>query len=539
MLYDKLADTVLERGILLPHPQDSYEVLEERLLEALELPVRPRATILKCGHYMGPLDIESPSSDEEENNLSTHTTSYLQQDPSNGRKWCDICRKDVKLENTGEVHGRRRFNVKIYAGNGLMRAGAWAAAWTEMERVDVEIEPWVETNIRRELEEFAACSPSHGQIKDEDGDGFVDDDDEDDTVEIEEAADKALEEVSLKLDELETVHQQSAEEKEIIREFEEEERKHRLAEEERLQHLLAAEKTALQEQMERDEEQMRERAIMARPASRTSNSGHSNYSRRTTLSEDRMREIYGHAALPIPSQIIEEEDERHNHHKPHPQARHHNQRPSPTIDPNSLPDLLFAAFKVVLRDKKNIAIGFLSILVLLLALKPHTSTSPSLGEVNTSKSTLSTSTSDSLIGRAKDVDVVEKESVVRYVTVTATSTSVKTVEADPVVVTLTKEVAKESATHNPPSRLAMEAEAEEEEDTTHKAYSSGATQVSLEDMKVNIESQSRVSLDEDHQVKQEEEAPVQIDIESLSTDEQFLPPIDNQHVDEISMNEPV
>jgi hypothetical protein len=166
LLQDKLADTVLERGILLPHPQDSYEVLEERLLEALELPVRPRAQILKCGHYMGPTDIDTLSSDDEDGE------TYFVEAP-NGKKWCDICRKDVKLENTGEISGKRRFNLKIYASNGLMRGGAWAACWREMERVDVEIEPWVDVGLRSELEHLASVSPLE-PVQEEEDDGFVD-----------------------------------------------------------------------------------------------------------------------------------------------------------------------------------------------------------------------------------------------------------------------------------------------------------------------------------------------------------------------------
>ena len=52
----------------------------------------------------------------------------------------------------GAGRGDRRWDVKIYAANGLMRAGAWGAAWREMERVDVEIGPWIGEEMRRELE---------------------------------------------------------------------------------------------------------------------------------------------------------------------------------------------------------------------------------------------------------------------------------------------------------------------------------------------------------------------------------------------------
>ncbi|CRK33147.1 hypothetical protein BN1708_019201, partial [Verticillium longisporum] len=53
-LHDRLDDTVCDRGVLLPHPQNDFEVLEERLLDALDLPLRRRARILECGHYLGP-----------------------------------------------------------------------------------------------------------------------------------------------------------------------------------------------------------------------------------------------------------------------------------------------------------------------------------------------------------------------------------------------------------------------------------------------------------------------------------------------------
>jgi hypothetical protein len=38
---------------------------------------------------------------------------------------------------------------------------------------------------------------------------------------------------------------------------------------------------------------------------------------------------------------------------------------------DSLPELLLAAFKLAMRDRKNVVIGVLSVLVLLLALKPN------------------------------------------------------------------------------------------------------------------------------------------------------------------------
>jgi hypothetical protein len=291
LLQEKLGDTVLERGILLPHPQDSYEVLEERLLDALELPVRPRAKILKCGHYMGP-DTPPLSSDSEGERSADYWEKGLESEWS---KWCDICRRDVALENQ-DVGSERKFRIKTYASNGLMRAGAWAAAWREMERVDVEIAPYAESHLLTELEIFAAVAKHDSRIDQEEthDDGFVD------------------EEVVP-----EHVHSHSHEEA------------HRLAEEEEMMRHIA-------------EEEEKER--------------------RRISDEERLREIYGHATPPQTPSPVQQPKTR----------RSSGQRN--TVDSDSLPELLLAAFKVAMRDKKNVAICILSVLVLLLALKAQAGT---------------------------------------------------------------------------------------------------------------------------------------------------------------------
>ncbi|KAL2132205.1 hypothetical protein VTI74DRAFT_4092 [Chaetomium olivicolor] len=147
-LQDRVGDTVLERGILLPHPQNDYEVLEERLLEALELPVKRRARILECGHYLGPANImaeDLEESDEEEQDEGRETGGK--------RHWCKTCRDEIRFEALG---AGRVFRIKVYASNGLMKAGAWEACWKEMERVDVEVEPIVGVGVQGELERLGA-----------------------------------------------------------------------------------------------------------------------------------------------------------------------------------------------------------------------------------------------------------------------------------------------------------------------------------------------------------------------------------------------
>ncbi len=140
LLQEKATDTVLERGILIPHPRDDYDLLEERLLESLELKV-PR--ILKCGHF------HHHTADGPEFTESDHVHDV---DSDDDVDICDDCGRRVRDGRFGSGTGSRRWNIKVYAANGLMRSGAWGAAWREMERIDVEIVPWMDEDMKRELE---------------------------------------------------------------------------------------------------------------------------------------------------------------------------------------------------------------------------------------------------------------------------------------------------------------------------------------------------------------------------------------------------
>ncbi|KAL8715556.1 MAG: hypothetical protein Q9220_000892 [cf. Caloplaca sp. 1 TL-2023] len=139
VLREKATDTVLERGILIPHPKEDYDLLEERLLESLDLKT-PR--ILKCGHFH--LD-----PDEEADLADSDTDDFIDED--NDADICEDCGKRVRDGRYGSGTGSRRWDIKVYAANGLMRAGAWGAAWRVMERVDVEIIPWMDEEVKREL----------------------------------------------------------------------------------------------------------------------------------------------------------------------------------------------------------------------------------------------------------------------------------------------------------------------------------------------------------------------------------------------------
>ena len=148
MLREKATDTVLERGILIPHPKEDYDLLEERLLESLELSM-PR--ILKCGHFhTSPDEAEDGVGSEAEGDESDEDADI-----------CGDCGRRIRDGRFGSGTGNRRWDIKIYAANGLMRAGAWGAAWREMERVDVEILPWIGEDMKRELDSRRAEEARH------------------------------------------------------------------------------------------------------------------------------------------------------------------------------------------------------------------------------------------------------------------------------------------------------------------------------------------------------------------------------------------
>lgn len=154
-LQDRLGDTVLERGILLPHPQNDYEILEERMLEALELPLRRRARILECGHYLGPSNVMANIDDiEDDSEYSSDTEESETETKPEKRHWCKTCKGDIKYEELGS---ERMFRIKVYASNGLMSAGAWEACWKEMERVDIEVEPIIDSAVQNDLAKLSAA----------------------------------------------------------------------------------------------------------------------------------------------------------------------------------------------------------------------------------------------------------------------------------------------------------------------------------------------------------------------------------------------
>ncbi|KAL7794243.1 hypothetical protein V8C37DRAFT_376977 [Trichoderma ceciliae] len=156
-LQDTIGDTIQDRGVLLPHPQNDFEVMEERLLEALELPFKRRARILECGHYLGPSN-EMPFADEHDSEDDDNDNYDDDREARAGEQkkethWCSTCHCEIRVDALG---AGKIYRVKVYASNGLLRAGAWEACWKEMERVDIELEPMMDAKLQDELVRLAA-----------------------------------------------------------------------------------------------------------------------------------------------------------------------------------------------------------------------------------------------------------------------------------------------------------------------------------------------------------------------------------------------
>ncbi|KAI5209518.1 hypothetical protein E4T39_00885 [Aureobasidium subglaciale] len=132
---------VAQRGILIAHPREEFELLEEGVLEALDLlperigydgQYRPRTPGIV-------LDDEEAEEDRE-------------------AKPCETCQR---------VHASEAaWYTRVYAANGLMRAGAWAACWSEMERVDVEVRPCISEELCQRLDDMQSAEQAvheHGK----------------------------------------------------------------------------------------------------------------------------------------------------------------------------------------------------------------------------------------------------------------------------------------------------------------------------------------------------------------------------------------
>ncbi|XXG96306.1 hypothetical protein Hte_002587 [Hypoxylon texense] len=317
LLQDRIGDTVIERGILLGHPQNDYEVLEERLLEALELPFRRRARILECGHYIGPANEGCLTEDEE----SEDEWGSVRSRNASRRHWCGTCNSEIRYDSLGTD---KIFRVKVYASNGLMKAGAWTACWKEMERVDAEVEPIVELDVQEELVRLAASQQ-----------------------------------------EREFTHHEEAEiAKEVAQQLKEEHQKEQA-----------------------DFIHSRNHSGSPQPDHEPIRSPRSDEERRWR-DEERLREIYGESPPPpSPRQPPSREPSVHPQQDSYvpppspspppprqssPEKAYEQEPHKHTYQNASLPELLLQSVRVLMQDRKNVVIFTLSIFVLMLALRSTT-----------------------------------------------------------------------------------------------------------------------------------------------------------------------
>jgi hypothetical protein len=213
----RVGPAVLARGLLVPHPHGEFDVLESRVLEALGLQSGEdddAARVLPCGHfddggyYYDDGDCEASEDGDSDDGADGYAAEDappseppplivdddFDDDTSSGRaslsgkptallpltsspaaprtssmlpsvpcappppaaRTCPTCADHSDIHPPGRNGGTAAWELTFYAANGLMRAGAWRAAWREMERVDVEIAPRVPSPLRAELDEAEA-----------------------------------------------------------------------------------------------------------------------------------------------------------------------------------------------------------------------------------------------------------------------------------------------------------------------------------------------------------------------------------------------
>ncbi|KAA8897507.1 hypothetical protein FN846DRAFT_231733 [Sphaerosporella brunnea] len=99
----KITPTMLERGLLVEHPRGDYQLLEELIIDALGLDEPP-------------------------------ATAGSEEDEDSEDEW-------EKSLGVRRVKAKNKWELRVYAANGLMTPGAWKRVWSEMERVDVEVGP--------------------------------------------------------------------------------------------------------------------------------------------------------------------------------------------------------------------------------------------------------------------------------------------------------------------------------------------------------------------------------------------------------------
>jgi hypothetical protein len=417
LLAEKLEDIVLmRRGMLIPHPREEYDVLEETILESLELKT-PR--LLKCGHFVGPEECDKDHEESEEEDSSVFM------DDSTGRgsrmsggtlavdedgelkhsdmdhedeSLCTDCHRQVKKPGKGVGLGNKKWDIKIYAANGLMRAGAWSAAWREMERCDVEISPWVPEDVRKAIERRA------------------EEEQEAETQRLlhEAEVQRRIEEETARLKQLELEAQEKRrkEEAELRKKIEAQaaEAQKKLAEEE-------AERKRLDDSFNEKIEEAKETMRVEFEAQSLAESDC--VAERFRALEEKLRLAEAMADSkppPIPESML-----GHTRHQSRGRPRSASRRP--TADEVPLGTLLKNYFVLLARDQKNFAILILGVLVVFLAMHM----SPEIAQSSSMPSVLP---SEALPNSVSQVYVTTTATMTATATSTTTVTHVEPLPAE-------------------------------------------------------------------------------------------------------------
>lgn len=134
-----------ERGMLITHPGEEFDLLEERILESLNL-CPPR--LLACGHFNSDVVEDHPNAHESGPSPDAIETDH----GSPFDTCCEECKQPMREVDRGVGVGSRRYDIQVFAANGLLRSGSWSAAYREMEKVDIEINVWMPEQVRKDLE---------------------------------------------------------------------------------------------------------------------------------------------------------------------------------------------------------------------------------------------------------------------------------------------------------------------------------------------------------------------------------------------------
>ena len=151
-LLQKLGPVVRQRGILLRHPRNDFNELLEKVLASLDLDNEFEASSDNYDDDRGPEqhmehtgrqchDTEERVDEDSDDTAceSFCPTPDLSRRSGNRPRICSTCGRPRRFLRVRDNAASDRYDIKVYAANGLVGFQVWEAVWHEMERVDVEI----------------------------------------------------------------------------------------------------------------------------------------------------------------------------------------------------------------------------------------------------------------------------------------------------------------------------------------------------------------------------------------------------------------